>query len=303
MNSTSNPPPQTPDPAREIPRRALVVRIGALGDVLLTRRLTYSLSLAGFRSTLFAPARHASVLLGDAWIERVLDSESPRFASVFGGEWPEAGRFDLAVVLSSSADLALAVRPVASEIIQFPPGPSRNDQLISRQWAEGVTSVGATFVGPLPRLETSATSPIPPGATVIHPGSGSPTKNWPMERFVELRRDLGARGRRVAWIRGPAEPALDGVDLRVEVIDRPTVHALAATLAGASLFIGNDSGVSHLAAAVGAPTLAIFGPTDPAVWAPDGTGVETLRSSDGDLAGITVERVIAATTRLRPRTR
>ena len=286
-----------------MPRRALVVRIGALGDVLLTRRLTYSLSLAGFRSTLFAPARHASVLLSDAWVDAILDSESPRFASVFGGEWPEADRFDLAVVLSNSADLAQAVRPVASAIIQFPPGPTRNDQPISRQWAEGLTSVGAVFVGPLPRLETGAAAPIPPGATVIHPGSGSPQKNWPLERFIELGRKLGERGHRAAWIRGPAEPELDGVGVGIEVIDRPTIHVLAATLAGSSLFIGNDSGVSHLAAAVGAPTLVIFGPTDPAVWAPDGTGVETLRSSDGDLAGISVGRVIAAAARLGPTTR
>ena len=85
--------------------RALVMRIGALGDVLLTRRLTYSLFLAGLRSTLFAPARHAAILLGDPWIDAVLDSESPERIAPFGGQWPDSlGRFDVALSLSNSKD-------------------------------------------------------------------------------------------------------------------------------------------------------------------------------------------------------
>lgn len=64
--------------------------------------------------------------------------------------------------------------------------------------------------------------------------------------------------------------------------DAPLLHAeslveLARSLAGARLYIGNDSGVSHLAAAVGCPTVVLFGPTDPRVWAPRGGHVTVVR--------------------------
>ena len=97
-----------------------MIRIGALGDVLLTRRLAYSLYLSGLRSTLFAPARHATLLLADPWIDGVLDSESPAMAAAFAGSWPEsAGRFDASVVISSSHDLIEAARQASTEAIRI----------------------------------------------------------------------------------------------------------------------------------------------------------------------------------------
>jgi len=213
---------------------------------------------------------------------------------VFAGAWPGDDRdFDAAVVLSNSVDLTEAVRSAAREVIRLPPGPTANDVPIWRQWADGAASLRTTFSGALPRLEIDTPPGIAPGAVLIHPGSGSPAKNWPLERFTEVGRRLGALGHRVAWIRGPAEAALDFLEPAAEVIEQPRVQTLAATLARSSLFIGNDSGVSHLAAAVGAPTLAIFGPTSPAVWRPDGMRVETLRSESGALVDLQVERVVA----------
>ena len=69
---------------------------------------------------------------------------------------------------------------------------------------------------------------------------------------------------------------------------------LGAALARAGLFLGNDAGVSHLAAATGAPTLALFGPTDPALWAPVGPRVATLRAPSASLAALDLEAVVAA---------
>ncbi len=63
--------------------------------------------------------------------------------------------------------------------------------------------------------------------------------------------------------------------------------------------MGNDSGVTHLAAAAGAPTLALFGPTDPATWAPLGPRVEVARSPDGTMSGLTPALVTSAAKRLR----
>ena len=75
------------------------------------------------------------------------------------------------------------------------------------------------------------------------------------------------------------------------------LRVLAGRLAGAGLYLGNDSGVSHLAAAAGAPTLALFGPTDPAVWSPVGPRVETVASPDRTMAGLDVDTVYAAARR------
>ncbi|MBS1854765.1 MAG: glycosyltransferase family 9 protein [Acidobacteria bacterium] len=99
---------------------------------------------------------------------------------------------------------------------------------------------------------------------VIHPFSGSPRKNWPLERF----RALAARLRMpVRWCAGEDDPPLP------EAVRIPDLHDLARFLAAARLYIGNDSGVTHLAAAVGTPTLAIFVSSDPRVWAPRGDHV------------------------------
>lgn len=77
------------------------------------------------------------------------------------------------------------------------------------------------------------------------------------------------------------------------------LRLLGATLARAALFVGNDSGVAHLAAASGAPTLTLFGPTDPAIWAPVGPSVASVRAPGGVLTGLSVDAVVAAALALR----
>ncbi len=274
--------------------RALVIRIGALGDVLLTRRLTYSLRLSGFRSTLFAPARHATLLQADPWVDGILDSEAPAFSAAFAGCWPKSlGGFDAAVVISHSHDLIAAARGAATTSIRIDPAPVREDAPVSLQWAEAAAALGAPFTGVMARLETRAQEAAFVGATLIHPGSGSPRKNWPIERFVELSRNLERAGHKVVWIRGPAEMGLKEA-WAGERIDRPSLHTLAATLAASRLFIGNDSGVSHLAGAVGAFTVTLFGPTRGEVWRPDGPRVRTVRASSGALDDIPVGAVLDA---------
>ena len=264
--------------------------------MLLTRRLSYSLSLAGYRSTLLAPARHASLLLADPWIDSILDSESPRFAGAFAGSWPEeGGGFDVAVLISNSSDLEKAVRLAAAKVVRLPPGPVGNDRTIAQQWADAASDFCAPFIDGLPLLRADAPEALVSGATLIHPGSGSPGKNWPMEAFIKLSRRLSASGHLVAWIRGPAEADFTEAIAPDRVLDRPSLEALAATIGQSRLFIGNDSGVSHLAGAMGTPSVVLFGPTDPAIWRPDGRRVRIVRAGGGDLAGLQVEDVVAAT--------
>jgi len=104
----------------------------------------------------------------------------------------------------------------------------------------------------------------------IHPFSGSARKNWPLEKFRQVARGL-ERILPVCWCAGPDDPPLAGA---VRIDD---LYELACWLAEARLYVGNDSGITHLAAAVGTPVLALFGPTDPAVWAPRGPNVRVAR--------------------------
>ena len=105
---------------------------------------------------------------------------------------------------------------------------------------------------------------------VIHPFSGSARKNWPLAKFRALAEKL-QRVMPVKWCAGEEDPPLRGA---VRIDD---LYELACWLAKARLYIGNDSGITHLAAAVGTPVLALFGPTDPEVWAPRGPHVRVGR--------------------------
>jgi heptosyltransferase III len=124
----------------------------------------------------------------------------------------------------------------------------------------------------IPRIPCDISPDDPREAfAVIHPFSGSARKNWPMENFRELARQLESE-MPVHWCAGPDDPPLESA---VHIDD---LYELARWLAQARLFVGNDSGITHLAAAVGTPVLALFGPTDPAVWAPRGPHVQVGRT-------------------------
>ena len=116
------------------------------------------------------------------------------------------------------------------------------------------------------------------GATtlVIHPGSGGARKNW--EGMGEVAAAWRAAGGQVIAVAGPAEaergfPCAHDVLLRNEPLDR-----VAAALARADRYLGNDSGLSHLAGFVGARGVALFGPTDPVQWRPLGAGMRVLHA-------------------------
>jgi lipopolysaccharide heptosyltransferase III len=117
---------------------------------------------------------------------------------------------------------------------------------------------------------------------VIHPFSGSVQKNWPLKRFRELASRLPIP---VRWCAGPEEVLEDAV--RFE-----NLYELAGWLAGARLYIGNDSGITHLAAAVGTPVVAIFSSTDPEMWGPRGERVSVVSRAKFD--EITVDSVLEA---------
>jgi ADP-heptose:LPS heptosyltransferase len=133
----------------------------------------------------------------------------------------------------------------------------------------------------------------------LHPGSGSEKKNWPIERWQELGEHLFAANRKVVIVSGEADEKRARL-LAAAWRERPIQFArnLAlpqlATLFERAEFIGHDSGISHIAAAVGARCLLLFGPTDPAIWAPANENVTALRAPEGNLDTLAVATVIAA---------
>jgi len=116
----------------------------------------------------------------------------------------------------------------------------------------------------------------------LHPGSGSVRKNWSREHFLEVADRALRRWRLPSTVLiGPAEQGqmafwneADGPSLFVK--EGLPILEVARILRRAALYVGNDSGITHLAAAVGVPVVALFGPTDPRRWAPRGGRVQVL---------------------------
>ena len=123
---------------------------------------------------------------------------------------------------------------------------------------------------------------------VLHPGSGSKKKVWPLERFLDLVRYLQRHsGSRILIVLGPAESAevqkaFEGIEWDMGsaaplLAKGLSLLGLASVMEGCRLFIGNDSGITHMAAALGLPTVALFGPTEHKIWAPRGEKVVVVR--------------------------
>lgn len=160
--------------------------------------------------------------------------------------------------------------------------------------ASAIFYLGAP-VAEIPRARLTATAKEPPAA-VIHPVAATPAKTWHAAGFLEVARRLRASGTEVRFIGGPGDdlspfqefPALSGAPL----------ERIKNVLASASLFVGNDSGPAHMAAAFGVPSVVLFGISDPAIWGPWRTPSEVV-SAPGGMAAITADQVFQALARLR----
>ena len=134
----------------------------------------------------------------------------------------------------------------------------------------------------------------------MHPGSGSPRKNWPVERWIETAQTLLTRrtNLRLLILAGEADRAarraMDATlpHERIWIVDHAPLPRVAALLAACESFLGHDSGIAHLAASAGIPCVLLFGPSDASVWSPPQPRVRTIQSPDGILDRLPVEQVL-----------
>jgi heptosyltransferase-2 len=263
--------------------------------------------------SLLAPSHAGAALLGrePCEVDSVLPWESATFAGLLADDANVSAElrgalapFQAVVAYTASADLlqGLAQAAPSAEIVAHSPQPPPAGPHAADWLAQAVAKLGADPAVTPPTCaasaaETAQAKPwldrLGPRFLAIHPGSGAPRKNWPADRFAALAERL-AGGRSFLLIEGPAdaEAATPARSLpgALHARDLPP-RVLGAVLARAGLYVGNDSGVSHLAAAWGAPVLALFGPTDPALWAPVGPRVRVLRAQDEKMDSLELEEV------------
>ncbi|HEX8984406.1 MAG TPA: glycosyltransferase family 9 protein [Bryobacteraceae bacterium] len=262
--------------------RRLIIRPGAIGDSILALPAMESLR-AGYTEVWVASQSVPLVRFADC--VRGIASTGLDRIGIEGLEAPRLDGFDSIVSWYGTRrpEFREAVRELPFQFL--PALPEDGAHMHAADFF--LRQAGGGAFPAIPRIE------CPRGSgdyVAIHPFSGSAKKNWPLERYRELARRLPAP---VRWTAGPEEALEDAV--RFE-----DLYELACWLAGARLYIGNDSGITHLAAASGTPVLALFGPTDPAVWAPRGPQVRILtpESAGAPVDEIPLEAVLAAASRM-----
>ncbi|HET9148137.1 MAG TPA: glycosyltransferase family 9 protein [Acetobacteraceae bacterium] len=296
-------------------RRILVIRLGALGDIVLSFPAFAAIRAAhpGAEITLLTTAPFAGWLTQSPWFDQVLVDDRPAFWNL-----PGLARlhrklvgfdmvYDLQTSSRSSRYFRLAGRPPWSGIA---PGcshphanPARNAMHTRERIAEQLAMAGIPTL-PAPDLSWLCGGMmgfnLPARFAALIPGAAPhrPAKRWPAGNFATLAKRLDLP---VAILGGKAEQPIAARIRRdaPEAIDftgRTDLAHLAALLARASLAIGNDTGPMHLAVALGTPSIVLFsGESDPALTAPrypEGGWPTILRAPD--LADLPVDRVAEA---------
>jgi ADP-heptose:LPS heptosyltransferase len=293
-------------------KRLLVIRAGALGDCLLMLPTltalrsafpTACIDLMGY------PMRWAWIL-GRGIVDTVHTIEQPGMHRLFceGGTLPAHlahcfGRYDLILSYRPDPDglFATNLRRLGAGLVlsqsPFPPPPPPPIHVADFA-LQLVAQLGVSPPSRTPHLQLTAEElawarpffvehdldPQRHQLVVLHPGSGSAAKRWALGKFAAVIEALGQQaGVSCVIVTGYAEETI-AAEMRASLLHSPFLVAenwplmpTAALLAHAAVFIGNDSGLTHLAAALKRPTVAIFGPTDPAIWGPRGKHVTIIR--------------------------
>jgi ADP-heptose:LPS heptosyltransferase len=310
------------------PRRIWVFHAGALGDFVLIWPLLRALVRQGREVTVCTSTSKGALAAACLGV-RPFNAERPEIARLWvpGTSIEKCNEHQVDAVISflfdnasdtcspqhvehddsnplnalSAAAATTCTRPIwttnthawlgAREIIHAGPPGSQSREILWERFSVAVNG----------RAQPCTTTG---GPITCHVGAGSPRKRWPMRCWSDLATELRRSGHDTRFIAGEVEHeqflpsdralfrALGGVYL-------DTLSALEHQLKFAIAFIGADSGPTHLAAQLGLPTLALFGPTDPRIWQPIGPTVDILAPEQPtDLTWLMHERVLQRLTRL-----
>jgi len=309
------------DSVASAPASITVVRPGALGDTLLTLPALALLRhwAPDAQITLIARDDCRSLLFRAGCADAGWSWDLPDWSALFAD--PPAMPSPLAKAALAEADLtivwladptgaiarSLSVLGARRSLVAAPLPPVEQRTHVALWLAQTLLPLGLPAVS-LAELVTLAHTHIErvtvaaveePAIIALHPGAGSPRKRWPTPRFAELAQRARVAGYTPLLLCGPADEAavaatqaaLRGRGGPVAQANNFPLVALARLLSRCAGFVGNDSGVSHLAGLVGVPTVALFGPTDPARWSPLGPRVQALRAPDAQLTSLSVDEV------------
>ena len=291
--------------------KVLLIRGGAIGDFVLTLPVLAALRehWPQTRLEVLGCSHIAQLAVAGGLAAAVRSIEAPSLAGFFAPKGSlEQGWKDyfgsFAVILSYLYDPEGTFQENVARCSrgQFMAGPHRPDE------RAGLHAT-ACFLRPLERLAIFDADPVPrlplsaprdPGKLLAaHPGSGGEKKNWPETKWSELLAEiLRTTDRNLLLVggeaeRGRVERLADALPReRVQLANSLPLPELARRLAGCDAFIGHDSGISHLAASVGLPSLLLWGETPEAVWRPLGQRIEILRAGTA-LTALAVALVLA----------
>ncbi len=299
--------------------RSFIHHSGALGDVLLSLPCIRAIKETSDFVHIACRPDIGSLLQCCGCADETSSPDSSLYSSLYTAETnTKVGEFlrsfDRAFIFTAAKNspFALAVGnnvPETKSIITIPPDGVREHAAVFR--LRQLVSVSVSrMVSPLldipPAYRSSARALlVKKGCSfdearliILHPGSGGKRKCWPLEHYLALAgRMVCRRESFVVMLSGPVEDSVtrNKIDAFAEAHDN-ALHVrneelvvVAALLNSCSLYIGNDSGISHLAGAVNRNVIALFGPTDPHVWKPLGDRVRVISSNA--LSEISVEEV------------
>lgn len=278
-------------------KKLLIFHQGALGDFVLTFPALIRLKQHFSRIDAICKPQLGDLAKGLRLVDSWFSQDAARFASLFSdaidpGVKSLLEAYDEIILFSFSEQLEKAINEMRSHsVYRIPPRPKNSDKThIVIHLLKSLSGCG--LIGEddepgsleLPSLynPTEVFYKTPHSQRILlHPGAGSSRKMWALSNFLKLEVSLKADKYRPEYVIGPAEEFL-GTELLDDNGGKRTVHvtedlsALVALMRSADGFIGNDSGVSHLAAFLGLPTVAVFGPSDPEIWRPVGPAVSVL---------------------------
>ena len=297
--------------------KILVIRGGAIGDFILTLPVLAALrrQFPDTHLEVLGYPHIASLALHGGLADAVRPVEARALAAFFAdmGDLDDAmghyfSGFHIIVSYLYDPDGFFAENVKACTKAQFIPGPHRPDEAKPLHATEVLLKplerLAIFDADPVPQLRFSRTEATPAPMLAVHPGSGSEKKNWPPEQWAKFLAHImsgtdwnvllvggEAEGNRLAELAAPLPSS------RVRLAQRQPLHELAQSLRACLGFVGHDSGITHLAAAVGLPGLALWAETNESIWCPRSPAFRVLRNSDG-LARLSPETVFTVLSKM-----